>query len=93
MDVRIPTLGIEIVLESNPLKSTMLVGRLGVPPLSGDHHGLDLCDHSAADDLRRRQRVRRVHDGSGADMDPAEGPNGPAYDLRQRRRHDEECNK
>ena len=28
MDVRIPPLRIKIVLESNPLKSTMLVGRL-----------------------------------------------------------------
>ena len=30
MDMRIPPLRIKIMLESNPLKSTMLVGRLGV---------------------------------------------------------------
>ena len=30
MDMRIPPLNIQIALESNPLKSTMLVGRLGV---------------------------------------------------------------
>ena len=30
MDMRIPPLGIKIVLESDPLKSIMLVGRLGV---------------------------------------------------------------
>ena len=32
MDVRIPPLRIEILLESNPLTSKVLVGRLGVPP-------------------------------------------------------------
>ena len=31
MDMRIPPLQIEMMLETNPLKSTMLVGRLGVP--------------------------------------------------------------
>ena len=30
MDIRIPPLKIKKMLESNPLKSTMLVGRLGV---------------------------------------------------------------
>ena len=30
MDMRIPPLSIKIMFESNPLKSTMLVGRLGV---------------------------------------------------------------
>ena len=30
MDMRIPPLDFKIMLESNPLKSTMLVGRLGV---------------------------------------------------------------
>ena len=30
MDMRIPPLKSKIMLESNPLKSTMLVGRLGV---------------------------------------------------------------
>ena len=30
MDLEIPPLSIKIMLESNPLKSTMLVGRLGV---------------------------------------------------------------
>ena len=31
MDMRIPALRVKILLESNPLKSTMLVGRLAVP--------------------------------------------------------------
>ena len=32
MDMRIPPPRIKITLESNPLKSTMLVGRLGIDP-------------------------------------------------------------
>ena len=38
MGLGIPPLRIKIVLESNPLKSTMLVGRLGVC-LRGDLEG------------------------------------------------------
>ena len=35
MDMRIPPLEIKNVLESDPLKSTMLVGRLGVLTTAG----------------------------------------------------------
>ena len=38
MDMRIPPLCIKIVPESNPLKSTMLAGRLGVAPRSTDEN-------------------------------------------------------
>ena len=35
MDMRIPLLGIKIMLESNPMKSIMLVRRLAVPACRG----------------------------------------------------------
>ena len=38
MDMRVPPLIIKIMLESNPLKSIILVGRLGVVTKSGMFH-------------------------------------------------------
>ena len=61
MGLGIPPLQIKIMLESNPLKSTMLVGRLGVP----SPPRLDLLGRVVEADAHAAVRVgARLHLGS-----------------------------